>query len=100
MKHEKIFKREDGSKVNIGIDFYPESFTNKFTYRVSVSTCEPKKRAFRYVNDTDDYTWRRLSSEERKTYEMKKNLEHVTKEEVQETAIELWQKMKPDFYNI
>lgn len=97
MKHEKIFKREDGSKVNIDIDFWSEGFTNKFTYRVSVSTCEPKKRTFKYVNDTDDYNWRRLNHEQRKEYEMKNNLEYVTKEEIQETALELWNKMKPTF---
>ena len=97
MKHEKIFKREDGTKVNISVNFWVDSIGDKFTYRVSVSTCEPKKRIFKYVNDIDDYTWRRLNTEQRAECTMNRNLEHVTKEEIQEVVIELWEQMKPSF---
>lgn len=96
MKHEKTLKREDGSKVNISVSFYSDNFSNHVRYSVSVSVCEPKKRTFKYVNDTDNFTWRRLSQPEREAMQMRLNLKYVTPDEIQQTALELWEKIKPN----
>lgn len=95
MRHDKIIKRPDGSKVNISIHFWMESFSTKKNYDVSISICEPKKRTFHYVNDTDNYTWRKLSHEEKNAYEHEINIKYATPEEIQLAKEELWQLLKP-----
>ncbi len=97
MKHEKIFKRADGSRVHIMVTLFTESYLDNFRYSVSLSICEPAKRTFRYVNDTDNYTWRRMNPEEKEAHEMGLFLKYASTEEIQETALELWDKIKPNF---
>ncbi|HXS59747.1 MAG TPA: hypothetical protein VN703_02925 [Candidatus Sulfopaludibacter sp.] len=97
MRTEKLFKREDGTKVDIIITFHVASYSERFSYSVSVSVCHPRKRTFNYVNDHDNFTYRRLSQDEKDIYDMEQNLKYVTKEEIQETAIQLWNKFKPNF---
>ena len=47
------------------------------------------------IVDHNDYSWRRLSQPDRIAHDMELQLNHVTQEEIHETALELWQKIKP-----
>jgi len=80
MTHSKIFKREDGSRINVEVRLYiPFSFRGdeiQFEWRTFISKSDPGKRKF-YVD---------LSGEE---------VPWVTPEEILETKLELWNKIKP-----
>ncbi len=78
MLHEKIFKRDDKSRVKITIRFSSDPlFEDYGGYTTNVHTCVKGKRA-----------WIR-------EYGIKQRLEHVTKEEILQAKLELWEKMKP-----
>jgi hypothetical protein len=97
MLHEKIFKREDGSRVKIEVVVtITWSRSEKPVYRYLVRLCEPKKRTWKPVENFGyNYKWRAMSIPDRGKYQIKKYLEHVTKEEMLETALEAWELMKP-----
>lgn len=96
MYHEKIIKRDDGSRVMIRVEFLllhrdgPE-------YRFRAFTCEPRKRTFKPVLNEDDYGYRRLkfNSPERESWAWAKYMTVTTKEEIAEAKNEMWQKLKP-----
>lgn len=92
LSHEKIFKRPDGSRVKIHV-------VHETRYHAQVWVCAPNKRTFRHVSLSDDYRYRALpfGGEARDQMEMAHILEHCTREEIQETALELWEANKPDF---
>jgi len=96
MKHSKTIKRPDGSKVCIDVRMIADSYRNEMPeYRVTVSHCLPRKRNFYFVVSTDSYEWRKLDSNGKRDYEIKKYLEYVTLDEIQAVKLELWEMIKP-----
>ncbi|MDH3382097.1 MAG: hypothetical protein OEL54_05290 [Flavobacteriaceae bacterium] len=96
MTHEKIFKRDDGSKVKITVRIM-YSFLYDVKYSLHVMTCGKRKRKFQKTFDYDDYEYRKLGDKERTVFAKKKYLEHATKEEIDIVASELLEKIKPSF---
>ncbi len=98
MRHEKIIRREDGSRIKIEVSVYMDGFGGgKPKYRFHVSSCEKGKRTFKNVYNFDrDYTWRALKMDDRLIYSQNKYLEHVSAEEVNQAFLELWEMLKPD----
>lgn len=93
MQRQEILKRADGSRVqisvSIGIDFmniYPT---------VIIDRCEPGKKKFRDVRNSNDYAYRALDMPERRKAVMVKNLEYVTKEEINK----LFRELVEEIYN-
>ncbi len=95
MIHAKIIKRKDGSRVRIKVSFHLFG-GREFVYDTSVQTCGKGKRKWRSFVDVDDHQYRALSMEEREIYKNKKELEVVTKEEVLESKVELWNSLMPN----
>jgi hypothetical protein len=96
MKHEKIIKREDGSRVKILVDLesgWLDRDCVKWEYAVRV--CAPNKRTWLRPYDPESFLFRRLNKEDKERFIFKEMLKHVTKEELQEAAMELWNKIKP-----
>lgn len=98
MTHEKIFTNNDGSKIKIIVSFSAHSYRNEFDYHVKVHTCAPKKRTFVGTVNTDNYTYRALTMDERRLYEKKMAVQVATWERIDETINELWMKLKPDSF--
>lgn len=94
MKHEKIFKREGGNRVKIVAEYIQGHRIKSYSFYVL--TCEKRKRTWKGIVDSDCYSFRALSMSERAEYKKKKSLEVATKEEVNQTYLELWEKMKPE----
>lgn len=94
MIHEKIIKRSDGTRIQIEVKLNYQ-FGRDIEYWVRVFKCDAGKRTWRNVINTDLYEYRKLSMEERRIYEVKKQLEFVSVEEIKEAKLELWQKLKP-----
>lgn len=97
MKHETVLKRDDGSKAVIYTAIRAISHSDDVVFNQEVWTAEKGKRKLKPSFSTDDYTWRRLSREEKAIFEMNSMLEHVTKIELHQAKLELWEKIKPTF---
>lgn len=97
MNYEKIIKRPDGNAVKIIVSVHVSSYgaDSGLKYSWFVVTREKGKKLWKNVSDTNDYSWRKLSMEDRVTHNQNLYLQHVTIEEVQETAVEFWQLLKP-----
>jgi len=93
MNHEKLLKRSDGSKIKIRVRFWIRTIYPM--YDVEVLICEPRKRTFYNVYSSDDWSYRKLSMEEREKYVYEKQLEHVTEDEIMEAKMEMWNILKP-----
>ncbi len=68
MRHEKIIKRADGSRVKIVVNLYTPLYTEKYNYKTEVFTCQPGKRTFYDTVNEDDYRYMALSIPERAAY--------------------------------
>ncbi len=93
MRHEKVIKREDGSRVKIDVDFREDH--SDVTYGINVLTSSKGKRKFRETVNSDDWDRRSLDMDKRPAHDMKIYLKHVTAEEIQSAKLELWEKLKP-----
>ena len=96
MIHEKIFKRPDGKRVKIIASFSDGGYSSTPKWSFFIHVCDPKKRTWYSVADSNDYEWRKLNHEQREAHNIRQYLEHVTPEEVLETKLELWNKIKPE----
>lgn len=92
MVHEEIIKREDGTRykivVSIGMTYYSHS---KPYYSIELYTKGKNKR--KWVNFTweivNNYSYRKLSLEDRNKFLLEKYLEVVTKEEILNSKLKL-----------
>jgi len=80
MNAEKTLIRPDGSKIKISVSISIDSFnsyTNIFIYK-----CEKGKRKFISVCDSDSYSYRALSIDERRKNLLDQQLKIVNSEEI------------------
>lgn len=95
MRHEKILKREDGSKVKIVVKYSCDYITNGPSWQVDVYLCAPRKRTWELVVDENKYSFRALNKNDRIAEVMRVTLCHVTQEEVMGAMYEVWLQLKP-----
>lgn len=95
MRHEKIIKRADGSRVKLIVSIKDDGYSNNFAYKVIAHTCEPKKRTWVMTYSSDNFSFRRLTMDERDEYVKNSILSVASKEEILEAKLELWQLIKP-----
>ena len=94
-RHEKIIKREDGSKVLIRAEIFAR-YGFQFIHTITVLYKTKHQRSWRGTYDEFNYKDRGITLKERRIKEEKAYLEYVTKEEVYAVKLELWEKMKPE----
>lgn len=95
MNVEKILERTDGSKVKITVSVTIDWSDSLPRWNFYVHTLAPKKKKWTCPHSTNDYTWRGLDRINRRIYEENKYYQFVTKAEVQDVKLELWNKIKP-----
>lgn len=96
MTHEKIFSRPDGSRIKIIVSLnIGDMRGDKINWGYTVLTCEPRKRTWKGVTNTDDYNYRRLSMDQRVEARKQEYLKFASKEEIVAAQTELWEKLKP-----
>lgn len=81
---EKIFKREDGSRIKLCVRILYGQWTD-----IDVYIAQPKKKKFIDVHNANDYTYRALNMEERRRSRLECQLQYVTKEEINACIREL-----------
>lgn len=91
MRHERILKRDDGSKVKITVDLGIDS--SNCWWSVRVETCDKGKRKWINTYDGNDYRYRKLDLAARQEYRLQKQLEKVTLEEIRDTKFALVQQI-------
>ena len=95
MKHEKIIKREDGSRVRITVSLLVEWSRSEPRWSFVVHRCEKGKRTWTTPVNHDDYSWRKLGMEEKRNEDHRRSLTLASKDEVESAMIELWEAIKP-----
>ena len=97
MRHEKIVKRENGMQYQICVNALIDSYMGgNVNYRVDVFCREKGKRKWLSLPDTlHDFQFRELSMEDREKHKDNNSLRFVTKEEIYDAKIELWNLLKP-----
>lgn len=95
MKTELILKRDDGKQVQIIASCSCGTF-EKPRYTIEVYYRHPPKRKWTPVFDSNSFEYRRESFPEgRYAYESKKQLLHVSEDEIQNAKLKLWESLKP-----
>ena len=87
-----ILKRADGKRIAIHVYPYVSS-GEPIKYRFEVKYCPPGKIKFLDVYDMREY--QNTPYEGRAAYLLKKQLEHVTTEEIYQAKLAAWHEMKP-----
>lgn len=96
MRHEKIFKRDDGSRVKIRVWISTDLYNSRdLQWGFDVHIAQKRKRNWEPACNEFDYAFRSLSHLEKKKRLMEKSLMHVTPEEIHAAMIELWQMIEP-----
>lgn len=96
MRNEKIFKNNDGSRVKVIVGISKDcSGPIKWTF--SVTTCEPRKRTWKSPVDHNCYSYRKMSMEERRQFQMEEYLKLISEDMLMEVANELHEMIKPEF---
>lgn len=94
MRHEKIFKNNNEGRLKIVCSVYLE-FHRSVKWNVTIYICKKGKRTWKDIIDTDNYSFRALSIEDRQKFIKQKNIEIAGIDRINETMLELWQMMKP-----
>jgi len=96
-KHEKIYKKEDGTQYKIEVDL---SLTNyigvEHEYNITLRMRLKRKRVWKELTDTlSDWEFRTLSMEDRRIHVYENIKRHVPENVIRTAKLELWQKLKP-----
>ena len=92
--HEKIIRRDDGSRVRIGVALREFNYGH-VQYKEEVHVCAKGKRAWVVTYNRDDYRYRRMSMEERDAYKLHCNRMVATEQEILMAKTELWESLRP-----
>jgi hypothetical protein len=95
MRHEKILKREDGSRVSIRVEFYSDWNANKPVWDFVVYACEKGKRTWTAPYNSNEYSFRQLSMDDRAKLIREKSLLLASSKEVESAMLELWETLRP-----
>lgn len=95
MYHEKIIRREDGSRVKIWVSFTCDSWGRKPEWSFGCQRCERGKRTWKSPVEISSYTIKRLRGEERDNAIRQAYLTLASEAEVLEVMNELLASIKP-----
>lgn len=95
MRHERILKRDDGSRVKITVSLDTASYKSTATWSFSCHACAPNKRTWITPVDHHDYRWRKLKHEQKIAEDLRRCLMLATEQEVLDTMRECLAKCEP-----
>lgn len=98
MKYEDVEKKEDGSRVMVTVSINIDSFSTREYYYISVMKCEPRKRTWRDVVDSNNYSYRKMDMTERRLFAKDKHIEIAGIEQINRALIGAWEEIKPELY--
>lgn len=86
---EKIVKREDGTRYKITVDYSEYGHWN-----IWVSKCEPRKKIFHKIVDSNSFDYRKLNFDEKSKYVMSEYLKHITEDEIKSVIYDACEELK------
>ena len=89
MKHERLLRRDDGSRVKIRVELTTDFTSDVPRWKWNCLSCAAGCRTWTPPVSQDDFAWRRLSYEDRQLDERRRSLLLVSESEVAETMREL-----------
>lgn len=96
MRHEKIIKRENGTQYQLSVSLTVSHYIREgFRYNLSLMSRGKGKRKWVHPTYLNDHEYRALSMEDREEYRKDEITGHITKDEILEAKLELWEKLKP-----
>jgi hypothetical protein len=95
MKHEKIIRRDDGSRVKIEVQLLLDFYSDAAEWRFATYKCEKGKRTWEPAADPFAYELRGLADKGKKARERHLKLQLATEEEVEAVMLELLAEIKP-----
>lgn len=98
MQYEKIYKREEGQKIRLQINYWHSNYDP--VWAINVSTCQKGKRSWVPIVDGNSYSYRKLSQKDRDKYVIEQALKHLSQDEIETAMIECWQSLKPSFNDL
>lgn len=99
MRHEKIFKRADGTQFLLSVDFFISEYSENYgaNYKINLSFKDKGKRKWNEVPmNMNEWKFRELSMDKRREYLERNILNYLTEDEIIEAKLELWDKLKPE----
>jgi len=94
LKTEEILRRDDGSRVKIILELWTPSF-GEAEYRFHVQTCDKGKRTWRGLVNSDNYSYRTLGMEERRSFHTAECMKIITDVELLDAKMKMWESFKP-----
>lgn len=91
---ERIFRRDDGSRVKVMVRFKSHTYTGA-EYVSEVLTCKKGKRTWEEVFDGGDYSYRCLSLKDRQKSREESMLKAASVAEIIAVSNDLYNKLKP-----
>jgi hypothetical protein len=95
--YEHEIKRDNGDKIIIRVSYADWCDRFKLT---NIGVIPKRKRNVQYIEFTNNYDYRCLSSTEKDKYAVEKYLEVVSLEEIREATLKAWENMKPTVENL
>ena len=96
VRHEKHYRRPDGFRVKIVASLYAKaSEPDVFVYSHYVMTCKKASRDWRPVFDDMADEYRQLSDDAKRYYISSRELLVLSRSEIQQAKLELWEMLKP-----
>ena len=96
---EKIYKKEDGSKVKLVVKFNLSFGIEEARYKIEVYYCAPKKRKYNRVS-RDDLDYRNLCMEDRRKANMVECMKYITEDQLYSVCALLHNELSPNVNNI
>jgi hypothetical protein len=96
MRHEKIIRRDDGSKVKIEVELSVELYSQDIRWDFKTYKCLKGKRTWETAVDLFSRELRRLSTHQKRERALQLKLQLATKEEVETAMLELLAQIKPE----
>lgn len=95
MQLNKEFKRKDGSTVLIRVRFY-EKLNREPEYECSFFHMKKRQQQFRYVICPEHKPDEKIVVINAKLFKCKSLYDIISKEEIEQAKVELWEKMRPE----
>lgn len=94
MQSEKLLIRDNGSQVRIRVRFRTDG-PNEICYYHDVLTQRGKNWDMVWAEEWGDNRQLKLSHEALQAAQLAEELKYVTKQEIHQAKLELWEKLKP-----
>jgi hypothetical protein len=97
MRHSKILKRPDGSRVRINVELLIDRSYNQSLWSFTVDTCDKGKRTWQTPAGTSKL---RILDRDKLQNIREESLRRASSHEIQAVMFELWEALRPSILDV